>query len=52
MRSKGIQTCSMIELRDEDDLVPEKLYLAREITAFHMESGENVSWTVRMTDRY
>lgn len=32
--STGIQTGNMIGLRDEDDLVPEKMYLAREITAF------------------
>lgn len=31
--STGIQTCAMIELRDGGDLVPEKLCLAREITA-------------------
>lgn len=32
--SSGIQTGNMIGPRDEDDLVPEKMYLAREITAF------------------
>lgn len=32
--STWIQTCNMIELWDEDDLVPEKLYLTWEITAF------------------
>lgn len=38
--STGIQTGNMIEPLKEDDLVPEKLYLAQEITALTWRVGK------------